>query len=94
MYEYKTTFFQDFTIADYFGIEAVKETYKRAWKEWKDDTEYATELAIVLNHKIFQYYGKNNQLARLYDQLWKETDRKIMESWKGEKLDYYIRTTD
>ena len=36
-YEFKTTFWMDFTIADKFGIEAVKDTFKRAFSEWKTD---------------------------------------------------------
>lgn len=33
-YEFKTTFWIDFTIADQFGLEAVKDTYERAFNEW------------------------------------------------------------
>ena len=32
-YPYKTTFFQDFSIADAFGLSAVEDTYKRAFEE-------------------------------------------------------------
>ena len=32
-----TTFYSDFSIADNFGIDAVKDTYKRAFKSWKSD---------------------------------------------------------
>lgn len=35
--EFSTTFWSDFSIADAFGVNAVKDTYKRAFKEWKDD---------------------------------------------------------
>ena len=34
-YEVFTTFWDDFTIADSFGISAIKDTYKRAFEEWK-----------------------------------------------------------
>ena len=30
-----TTFWDDFSIADRFGISAIKDTYKRAFEEWK-----------------------------------------------------------
>lgn len=36
-YEMQTTFWQDFTIADAFGIDAIKDTFNRAFKEWKDN---------------------------------------------------------
>lgn len=69
-YPYKTTFFQDFSIADAFGLSAVEDTYKRAFEEWKSNVVYITELVIVLNHKIWQHYEKNRPLAELYNKLW------------------------
>ena len=32
-----TTFFEDFSIADNFGVDAIKDTYNRAFNEWKHD---------------------------------------------------------
>lgn len=32
-YEPKTTFWEDFSTADKFGIDAIKETYNRAFNE-------------------------------------------------------------
>ena len=48
-YEPKTTFWMDFSIADRFGANAIKDTYNRAFKEWKTNYIYLTELVIVLN---------------------------------------------
>ena len=55
---FKTTFFEDFTIADKFGKKAVLDTYQRAFKEWKSDYKYLTELVIALNWKIWEHYDK------------------------------------
>ena len=52
-YETMTTFWQDFTIADNFGVDAVNDTYNRAFNSWKDDYRYLTELVMVLNWKIW-----------------------------------------
>ena len=41
----KTTFYMDFSIADKFGIEAIKDTYKRAFEGWKNDYIYLTALS-------------------------------------------------
>lgn len=49
--EWKTTFWSDFSIADAFGMEAVKDTFRRAFKGWKDNYIYLTELEIVMNWK-------------------------------------------
>ena len=58
-YEPKTTFWTDFSIADMFGTEGVKDTYNRAKEDWQDSIEYMTELAMVLNHKSWQHNGKH-----------------------------------
>ena len=55
-YELQTTFWEDFSIADRFGLSAIQDTFKRAFEEWKNNYKYLTELILVLNHKIWQYY--------------------------------------
>lgn len=52
-YECKTTFWEDFSIAERFGAEAIKDTYKRARAEWEHDRVYGTELSMMLNHKCW-----------------------------------------
>ena len=59
MGNFSTTFWQDFIIADRFGIPAVKDTFRRAFGEWKRDYRYLTDLVLVLNHKIWEHYEKN-----------------------------------
>ena len=93
-YEAKTTFWEDFSIADGFGIDEVKDTYKRAFKEWKDNYEYLTELVLVLNHKIWQHYTEYPALADVYNELWEQADNYACENLKGEELDYFYQTTD
>ena len=85
-YEPKTTFWMDFSIADKFGINA--------FNEWKDNHVYLTELVMVLNHKIWQWYETNDAIARLYDTLWREADLWAIENLKGEELEYYYNVTD
>ena len=93
-YEQKTTFWMDFSIADKFGIAAIKDTYKRAFNAWKDNHVYLTELVMVLNHKVWQWYETNDAIARLYDTLWREADLWAQENLKGEELEYFYRITD
>lgn len=71
-YDLITTFWEDFSIADKYGVAGVKDTYKRAFSEWEDDYKFFTELTLVLNHKIWQHYESNRELAALYDRLWRE----------------------
>lgn len=89
-----TTFWQDFSIADNFGVKAVKDTYKRAFSEWKTNYKYLTELVMVLNWKIWQHYEGNEKLARVYNDLWGEADAWACENLKGEELSYFYSTTD
>lgn len=42
-----TTFWEDFSIADKFGNEAVNDTLKRAFTEWKGNYAYLTEMVMV-----------------------------------------------
>lgn len=93
-YEPKTTFWQDFSIADKFGVDAVKDTYERAFKEWKKDYVYLTELVMVLNWKIWQYYEKDDELANVYNDLWGKTDQFACKNLKGNELSYFLKTTD
>lgn len=93
-YEIKTTFWEDFSIADQFGLEAVRDTYNRSFQEWKSDYIYLTELVMILNWKIWQHYDKNEKLAQLYDDLWRKTAGYASAHLKDEKLAYYYKTTD
>jgi hypothetical protein len=93
-YECFTTFFEDFTIAERFGLNAVKDTFNRAFKEWKSNYKYLTELTMVLNWKIWQHYEKNEKLAELYNSLWEKADTYAYENLKGEELSYFYSATD
>ena len=103
-YECFTTFWDDFTIADslkHGQIAAIKDTYKRAFGEWKTDYKYLTELVMVLNHKIWQWYdgekwenGKSTDIARVYSKLWEEARDYAETHLTGEEMDYYWRITD
>ena len=94
-YEQKTTFWMDFSIADRFGDAAIKDTYKRAFREWKKDHVYLTELAMVLNRKCWEWYGKgNSRRSELYSDLYYETRDYALDHLKGDKLTYYLETTD
>lgn len=93
-YQPKTTFWMDFSIADKFGKSAVLDTYKRAFEGWKNDVVYLTELAMVLNWKIWEHYETNETLATVYNDLWAKADTYAMDNLTGEDLNYYLRTTD
>lgn len=93
--EFSTTFRTDFAIADAFGVSAIKDTYKRAFEEWKDDYRYLTDLAIVLNHACWMWYERgNSEYSMLYEELFYKTQDYAYDTLKGEEFDYYWRMTD
>ena len=94
-YTTKTTFWDDFSIADRFGVSAIKDTYNRAFNDWKNNTVYVTELVMVLNWKLWQHYERGNKtLSKLYDELWQKTHDWCLNNLEGDDLSYYFRTTD
>ena len=94
-YKFKTTFWSDFTIADAFGVAAIKDTFKRMFNEWRDDVEYLAELAIVTNWKCWKHYeAGNEEVSRLYNDLYYEVRDWAYDNLKGDDLEYYWRMTD
>lgn len=93
-YTPQTTFWMDFSIADRFGVSAIKDTFERAFNEWKNNHIYLTELVMVLNHKIWQHNENNVVLAELYNSLWEQADGYATTYLEGEELSYFYRITD
>lgn len=93
-YDLQTTFWEDFSIADRFGISAIKDTYNRAFDEWKENYKFLTELVLVLNHKISQHYNTRMDMEKLYNSLWEKADQYAMENLKGDELSYFYNVMD
>lgn len=93
-YKPQTTFYTDFSIADNFGLTAIKDTFKRAFDSWKGNHIYLTELVMALNWKIWEHYETNKRIAELYNELWQKADEYAVNNLKGEQLKYYYRTID
>ena len=77
-----------------FGLNAIQDTYNRAFNEWKNDYKYLTELVMILNWKIWSHYEKHREYADLYNKLYEETNTYAYEHLKGEELSYFYRVTD
>lgn len=92
-YETQTTFFEDFSIAERFGINAIKDTFKRAMLH-HSNYKMMTELCMVLNHKIWFTYETKPTIAKLYNELWDKCREWCYSNLKGDELQYFLRTTD
>lgn len=91
----QTTFYEDFSIADAFGLDAIQDTYDRAFKEWKSNYIYVTELCMVVNWKCWEHYEHGRlEMSKLYSKLYYELDDWCLNNLKGSELEYYIKTTD
>lgn len=107
-YEPKTTFWQDFCIAEKFGVSAVKDTFKRAFSEWKHDSVYLAEMALVLNHRGWVWWHVADKLNKdgkreadiaewisdSYFDLFREVTAWARDNYTGEDLDYFNQTID
>ena len=94
-YERKTTFFSDLSIAEWYGADSVRDTYKNVIGSWVKNVVYFSEFVICLNWKIWEWNARgNDELARVYDELWRKADELACNTYKGKDADYYYRTTD
>jgi hypothetical protein len=114
-YKPLTTLWQDFSIAErapQFGedpIRAIRETFKSAVLGGRDNYKFMTELALVLNHKLFAHYTaaerakKHNKvraykhfdrLAREYNAAWLAVDNWCVNNLSEEGRAYYEKVTD
>ncbi len=93
-YQPKTTFWQDFSIADAFGLKAIQDTYNRAFKEWRSNRIYCTELALALNWKSWQWVNADPVLSNRYAELYERVYDWAIRHFKGEDLKYFLDTID
>lgn len=105
----KTTFWQDFSVAELYDNSTIKDTFERAFKRGQEDYEYLTELVLVLNQECWQWYNiaKNcsdhqamncsDQAAmarsKLYYELWIKADNYACDNLTGEELSYFQSKT-
>lgn len=94
-YKMKYTWFQDFRIADAFGIKAIKDTYNRAFNEWNDNWEAMAELTFCLNIKCWDFYHEGKlELSAVYANLYHDCYDKCIEHFKDDELTNYWRFLD
>ena len=93
--DFETTFYEDFTTAEMISwFKGIRNTYKRAFENRKDNVKYFTELVVALNWKIFEWYKKDDEKAKLYDKLWRQADSYATEHFKWDELKYFYQMTD
>ena len=90
----KTTFFGDLSIAEFYGVEGIQDTYNRVIKEWGDNVEYFAEFVVALNHKIWAWYNVNEEIGRLYNDLWRQAEQFAADHFSDDELEVFYSLTD
>lgn len=92
-YEPRTTFWQDFSIADQSGASAILDTYNRAFNGCKDNYIYLTELVMVLGWKSWYWHNQGNEFrSRFYSEPLYRARGYALKNLKGAELDYFLKT--
>lgn len=97
-YSRKTTFFSDFSIAEWCGgKDGVIDTFQRAINDWKSNIEYFAELILCVNIKAWEHFDNGNSgYADLYSNLYYIAKDAYFDTFKGneEAMQYYYDFID
>ena len=92
------TFYEDLSIAEMFGLDAVKETYDEIMKSWSKEYKALTEFVMALNWKTWEHADKegrcSSKICELYINLFEEAQNYAYENLKGDELKYFMEVTD
>lgn len=93
--DFQTTFMIDFRIADKFGNAAIKDTFNRAFNEWKGNIKYVTELCVVMNMLCWYWYDKGNDTrSQIYGDYYYKVRDYVYDNYSGEDTEYFFNMTD
>lgn len=98
-YDCITTFWEDFAIADRFGVSAIQDTFNRSFRDYKSNFKYMIELILVLNHRHWLYGlegpNQNLEIAEVYECLYYKADNYVLENYTSpEETEYYFEVLD
>lgn len=104
------TFYGDFSIADWYGENSVRDTYKNAIDSWGGDYKALTEIVMVLNHKSWSFDSKvdsywlgsrcteevRQRYIEVYAELYNKADAEFRKRYKDndDAMRYYFEVTD
>ena len=94
-YTQRTTFWDDFTIAERFGLHAIEDTYKNAFNSWKHDVVFIVELVLVLNWKML-YMDERHMTEKsvMYYKCWVELNNWCERHLEAGAYEYFLNVTD
>lgn len=91
-----TTYFTDFSFAEIANnVQVVKDTYDILFNDaLTKGYKHLTELVMVLCYKVWEHYQKNEELYKIYDELYRQTNSYAWSNLKDEELSYFFSITD
>lgn len=99
---------EKFNMAEEKGNVEIRKAFNSTFREWKDNYEYLTELVLILNRKIWQWWTiskKYHETAmdishlcavnrvKLYYELREQADSYACDNLTGEELSYFRSKT-
>ena len=94
-YTQRTTFWDDFTIAERWGVKAIEDTYKNAFKSWRHDLVFIVELVLVLNWKMLYMDERHmTENSAMYYKCWVELSNWCERHLEAGAYEYFILVTD
>ena len=94
-YTQRTTFWDDFTLAEKLGLPAIKDTYKNAFTSWKTDVVFITELVLVLNWKMLYMDERHmTEKSARYYKCWVELSNWCERHLEAGAYEYFLNVTD
>lgn len=94
-YTQRTTFWDDFTLAEKLGVPDIERTYRNAFNSWKTDVVFITELVLVLNWKMLYMDEKHmTEKSVMYYKCWVELSNWCERHLEAGAYEYFISVTD
>ena len=94
-YEFTKCYWDLFSLMETIeGIDGILFSFDEVFDKSKMDVKAIPELVLVLNLKIWEWYGYDDNIGRTYDALWKKADGYAMDTLKDDDLHYYLSTLD
>ena len=94
-YTQRTTFWDDFTLAEKLGLPAIKDTYEIAFNSCKNDVVFIVELCLVLNWKML-YMDERHMTEKsvMYYKYWVELSNWCERHLEAGAYEYFLNATD
>ena len=80
-----TLYWADFSVAEKFGVKALKDTWAKVGDIKELDPAVLTELIVVLNHKLWQCHDLGQMETEKY---------KLYEKWYNKAMDHAVSTNN